>query len=153
MPFIVTTGHAQIDGRRYVIEVHSDAQGEFARVEYLAVDGANTNAIATARNARLLVDYADNEAAQAVEADRAPVLRFQTGAEFLQRLREFYRQAGAERCARIARWIIRRLDAGHVTAAQLRNAFNLTAGQWSTLEAKMRNLASNIEAVEQAAGE
>ena len=153
MPFVVTVGHAQVDGRRYVVEVHSDAQGEFSRVEYLAAIGADTDAIATARNAALLIEHADAEALAAVDVDRAPALRFQTGAEFLQRLRQFYREAGAERCARIARWIIRRLDAGHVTAAQLRSVFGLTVQQWNTLEAKMRNLASNIEAVDAAAGE
>lgn len=153
MPFTVQIGHAQADGRRYVVEIHSDGSGEFARVEYLAAVGADTSAIATARNARLLVEYADSEAAQAIEIDRAPVLRFQTGAEFLQRLRAFYREAGKERCARIARWIIRRLDAGHVTAAQLRTVFGLTVAQWSTLETKMRNLAASLDAVDAAEGE
>ena len=66
MPFTVTPdGHAQADGRRYVTEVHSDGVGEFARLEYLAAVGADTNAIATARNAVLLVSAADNEAEQA----------------------------------------------------------------------------------------
>jgi hypothetical protein len=153
MAYTVSVGHAQADGRRYVLEIHSDGSGEFARVEYLAAEGADTDAIASARDAQLLLDFAEAEVGQAVEVDHAPALRFQTGADFLARLRELYRASNKERCARIARWVIRRLDAGDVTAAQLRNVFDLTVLQWDALETKMRNLAASLDAVEAAEGE
>lgn len=149
----VTVGHAQSDGRRYVREVHSDGGGVVSVVEYLAIDGADTNAIATARATRLETDLANEEAERVIEVDAPPVLRFQTGGQFLDRLRAIYRIVGKERCARIARWIIHRLDAGHVTAAQLRTAFGLTNQQWTTLETKLRALAANLDAVEAAEGE
>lgn len=146
-------GHTQKDGRRWVVEIHSDGQGEVARFEYKSLDSIDRNAIATARSARLAVDLADREAREATLADRAPSLRFQTGAQFLGRLRELYRNGEAEELARIARWIRNRVQAGDVTAAQLRNAFGLTQAQWDALKAKMDVLAANLDGVEQAKGE
>jgi hypothetical protein len=153
MPVEIIIGHAQIDGRRYVREIHSDAQGVIADLEYLAAIGADTNAIAAARSTEIVETLARSEAKRMVEIDAAPVLRFQTGAQFLVRLRSLYRGARRERCAKIAAWIIHRLDAGDVTAAQLRNVFNLTVQQWNTLETKLRALASSIAAIESAEGE
>ena len=79
--------------------------------------------------------------------------RWQTAGEFLDRLRWVYRNGSREQLARVAIWITKRLDAGDVTATQLRNAFGLTALQWTTLEAKMRALRANMEAVDAATGE
>jgi len=147
--------HEQKDGTRYVGELHTDSTGTVHRFEYLATQAmmANRDAVMAARASRLEERLAEEEAKSAIEVDAAPVLNHQTGTQFLQRLREFYRNAGKERCARIARWIINRLDAGHVTAAQLRNVFDLTVQQWNTLEAKLRSLKASVEAVDAAAGE
>ena len=147
--------HDQRDGTRYVQETHTDVAGKQYRFEYKATQAmmANRDAVMAARAARLETELPDREADAALDVDTAPVLVYQTGTQFLQRLRDFYKAAGKERCARIARWIIHRLDAGDVTAAQLRNVFNLTVQQWSTLEAKMRALAADLDGVDAAVGE
>jgi hypothetical protein len=150
---VTTEGHTQKDGSRYVLEIYSDAQGEAMRIEYLAFIGADTAAIATARTPFVLEALARGEAVAALYVESAPVLRYQTGAQFLQRLREFWRNTSRETCTRIARWIIHRLDAGDVTEAQLMNVFDLTQAQWNNLEIKMRGFAADQDGVDAAAGE
>ena len=153
---VVTVEHAQIDGRRWVREVHSDATGIAQIVDYLGASNAATTAqgIANARVATLNAQLAEAEARQKFGIDANPVpFRWQTAGEFLDRLRAFYRQATREQLARLARYVTRRIDDGSVTVAQLRNAFGLTTPQWTTLEAKMRALRAHWEAVDAAAGE
>lgn len=58
-----TVGHAQVDGRKYVAEQHTDSAGVVHRVRYLAAVGANYQAIADAR----AVVLADQLAAQEFE--------------------------------------------------------------------------------------
>ncbi len=79
--------------------------------------------------------------------------RYQTAAQFAARLRERYRSASREECARIATWILNRIEAGDITDAQVRNAFGLTAGQYTTLKSKMTSLRTNWLGVQSAAGE
>lgn len=153
---VVTVEHAQRDGRRWVTEVHSDAQGECVRLSYLGASNAQTTAqgIANARVTTLNVRLADAEARSKCEIDANPVpFRYQTAGEFLDRIRATYRSLSREELARLARYITRRIDDGSVTTTQLRNAWGLTSGQWTTLEAKMRTLRSDIEAIDGAAGE
>lgn len=145
--------HDQADGSRYVQEFHTDDAGKVHRFEYRWRAGMDRDAIMADRAVRLAESLAQAEVEQAVEVDVAPQIVQQTGAQFLARLREIYRNSGKERCARIARWIVRRIDAGHVTEAQLRNAFNLSVGEWNTLEAKLRSLATTLDALEGAQGE
>lgn len=80
-------------------------------------------------------------------------LQHQTAAQFAARLRERFRNANREEAARLAKWILDHLEAGDFTDAQIRNAFGLTAGQWTTLKAKMTTLRTNYAAVQAAAGE
>ena len=80
-------------------------------------------------------------------------LYHQTAAEFAARLRERYRAASQIECARLATWVLNHLDAGDFTETQIRNAFGLTAGQWTTLKAKMTNLRTAYNAALAAQGE
>ena len=80
-------------------------------------------------------------------------LKHQTAPQFATRLRERYRSASREECARIASWILRHIANGDFTDLQVRNAFGLTAGQWTTLKAKMQALVDNYNAVQLAQGE
>ena len=153
---VVTVEHAQVDARRWVRETHSDAIGVAQIIDYLGASDAATTAqgIANARVAGLNESLADAEAREKCSIDANPVpFRWQTAGEFLDRLRAVYRNLSREQLARLATWITKRLDAGDVTATQLRNAFGLTAGQWTTLEAKMRALRAHWEAIDAAAGE
>jgi predicted lipoprotein len=56
-------GHAQADGRRYVVELHTDSAGTVHRVEYGPMaDGTDYAAIMTARAAQISQQLADQEA-------------------------------------------------------------------------------------------
>jgi len=145
--------HTQADGSRYTRELHTDHVGKQHRFEYLIRGAMDKDAIAAARAVRLEEEMPEREVDQVLAIDTAPTLNWQTGAQFLARLRERYRDATREDVARIAQWLINRLDAGDVTVTQLRNAFGLTPAQWDTLETKMRNLKSAMGGVDAAKGE
>ena len=80
-------------------------------------------------------------------------LRFQTATQFAARLRERYRSASREEAARIATWILNRIDAGDLTDAQVRAAFGLTVTQYNALKTRMGNLRTAYQAMQAAAGE
>lgn len=80
-------------------------------------------------------------------------LRHQTAAQFAARLRERYRNASREEAARIATWILNRIEAGDLTDAQVRNAFGLTVTQYNAMKTRMTNLRTAYQAVQAAAGE
>jgi hypothetical protein len=80
-------------------------------------------------------------------------LRHQTAAQFAARLRERYRSASREDAARIATWLLNRIDAGDLTDAQVRNAFGLTVQQYSNMKTRMTNLRTAWLAVQAAQGE
>lgn len=62
-----TVGHEQVDGRRYVVELHTDSTGAVHMREYLAAAGADHAAIRDARAALLSVELAEAEAGQVTE--------------------------------------------------------------------------------------
>lgn len=57
-------GHAQVDGRHYVTELHTDSLGAVHVVEYLAEPGADHVAIRDARAALISEQLAAAEADQ-----------------------------------------------------------------------------------------
>lgn len=57
-----TVGHAQADGRRYVVESHTDSQGVVYGIEYLAAVGTDYVAVRDARAVQLAVQLAEAEA-------------------------------------------------------------------------------------------
>lgn len=146
-------GSVQADGRRYVLEDHTDQIGRHYLAEYLAAVGADYVAIRTARAAEISQRLIDLEIAQALLIDADPVLIYATKIAFVGPLREAYRRAVKDECARLAAWALNRIDSSWVTEAQVQNAFGLTAGQWTTLKAKMTTLRTNYLAVEAAVGE
>lgn len=80
-------------------------------------------------------------------------LQHQTAQEFVARFRERYLKATREDCARLATWLLNRIDAGDLTDAQVRAAFGLTAQQYSALKTRMGSLRAAWLAVRAAAGE
>ena len=151
---VLTLGSVQVDGRRYVVETHSDSQGVCAVIEYLAAIGADYNAIMADRAIALNSSLADQEARSKVQADTNPTpFRFQTGLQFLNRLRAFYQQATQLQCAYLANWILNRIADGSVTDAQLQNAFNLTSGQYTALKGRWTTLQTGYLSVQSAVGE
>lgn len=83
----------------------------------------------------------------------ALLLKHQTTAAFVARMRAAYRDGNAARVVRIARFIIGRIQAGDITDAQCRTAFGLNTTQWTTLKAKMNSLITADNTVKSATGE
>lgn len=72
MPIITSThtvGHAQVDGRRYVTEQHTDDLGAVMTLEYLAAADADHVAIRTARAAQINEQLAEAEAQALIASD------------------------------------------------------------------------------------
>lgn len=65
----INAGHEQIDGRRYVEELHTDHLGVVHSIEYLAAADADTAAIAAAHAVQIAEDMAEAEAAALLERD------------------------------------------------------------------------------------
>lgn len=58
-----SVGHAQADGRRYVVELHTDSTGFVHRVEYgQMADGTDYQAIMEARAVQISEQLAQQEA-------------------------------------------------------------------------------------------
>jgi len=152
MPYTIKIGHYQRDNSRWIIETHTDGQGEFATARYLGRDGWDYDAIATARNIKLLESSADNEAEQAVEADAMPAMRFQNATQFVDRVRAMYLERDGEALARVAVWMRNRIQAADITEAQFQTAFGMDAGQWTTFKTTMQGLAGAYDEVNSAAG-
>lgn len=82
----------------------------------------------------------------------ALTLRHQTPQQFAVRLRARFRAADRREAARIATWIMDRLDAGDITDAQMRAVFGLTLAQWSALKTRLSNMRTAYRAIEAARG-
>jgi hypothetical protein len=143
----------QADGSAWVIEEHTDEAGDVHRRQYKAASGVDRDAVLAARAVKLDEVLRRNEVRRALAEDRAPAFKLLTGAQFLARLRAIYLDGKAEQVARIATWLMNRLDAGDVADLQLRTAFGLNTTQWNTLKAKMQALRADWLAVETAQGE
>ena len=154
---IVSSSHTldavRSDGRRECIEDHVDQLGVHHLVRYLAAAGADHDAIRIAREALISQQLIDAEIVAALAVDATPMLLHASKADFVSVYRGAYQTAGREECARLATWLLNRMDDGWVTDTQVRNAFGLTAGQWTTLEGKMTTLRTSWLAVQAAAGE
>lgn len=81
------------------------------------------------------------------------VLEEATNTELGAYIRELYRNSNKETLAKAAKRILEWITNGRFTDTQVRNAFGLTAGQWTTLKTKMQNLVASHEQVETAVGE
>ena len=57
--------------------------------------------------------------------------RHQTKVQYLRRLRERYRGAAKMDACRLANRMLRHLSDGDVTLAQMQNAWNMTAQEWT----------------------
>lgn len=64
----------------------------------------------------------------------------------------FLASTGAE-TARLARWLLERIQDGTFTETQVRTFFGLTLAQWNTLKTKLETLRDHWDAVLTARGE
>lgn len=145
-------GHNQKDGRRFVIERHTDDAGLEHVVEYGPTDSVDYQTTLLARAAQLDEYLADHEFAACVE-DGTVRIQYQTAAQFAARFRQKYRAASREEAARLATWIIDRITAAQLTDLQVRTAFGLTTTQYSAMKTRWTTLRTHWLAVQAAAGE
>lgn len=80
-------------------------------------------------------------------------LQRQTGAQLAARFRARFLAAEREECARMATWLLNRIDAGDFTDAQVRGAFGLTTTQYNALKTRLSTLRTQWLAVLAAKGE
>ncbi len=142
----------QVDGRRYVRETHTDNLGLQYVINYLAAVGANYSAIMTARAAVIALQIADQEYADNLERS-TPLFNYQTKTEFAARFRAAYKAANKEQLARLAYWIIERINDGTFTDAQVQNAFGLTNPQYTAMKARAQTLHDDWSVILAAVGE
>ena len=157
MPIVSSTvhpdNHLQRDGRRGVTERHFDHLGVEHLHVYKAVNGSDYSAAAQARVSRIEAALAESEFLEAIDSPDWKPLVHQTGAQFAARFRARYKSSSQVETAKLAKWILDQIDAGHFTATQVRNAFGLTAGQWTTLSGKLSTLRAQYNALLAAQGE
>lgn len=144
---------AQIDGRRFCTERHTDNLGVIHRVVYLSAVGTDNNAVMLARVSILNQALIDDDVQRLLNTDAAPVLRYATMTQLGNYAREQYRSSVGYELAKIAKWIVNRINEGTWTATQVRNFFGLTQTQWNTLKAKMDSLITALNQVDAAVGE
>lgn len=145
-------GHAQSDGRRYVVEKHVDDASVERIVEYGPVGLVDYAAVMAARAVAIDAALAESEVDECL-ANNTVRSQYQTAAQFAARLRARYLVATKENAARIATWIIDRITAGQLTDLQVRNAFGLTTTQYNAMKARMTTLRTQWLAIQSAAGE
>lgn len=83
----------------------------------------------------------------------ALTLRYATAAQLAAAFRERYQNSSREDCARLAAWLLARIDDGTWTDVQVRNAFGLTTPQYTAMKTRMENLRDHWAAVQAAQGE
>lgn len=149
-----SVGHAQVDGRHYVVETHTDHLGVLHLREYLADVTADCAAIAADYAVRLAVTLAEAEFEDRLGNVITPIApQHQTIVQFAARLRARFLGSEREDTARIATWILAKLDGGQITSTQIRSVFGLTVPQYAALEARLVILRDHWAAVSIARGE
>lgn len=80
-------------------------------------------------------------------------LKHATKTQLANAFRERYRNSSQVECARMATWLLNRIDDGTFTDAQVQSAFGLSAGQYTQMKNRFTNLRTAYNAVIAAQGE
>lgn len=83
----------------------------------------------------------------------ALVLQHATLAQLGATFRERFRSSEGAETARLARWLLGRIQDGTFTETQVRTFFGLTLAEWNTLKTKIQTLRDHWAAVLAARGE
>ena len=144
----------QADGLRFCVEKYTLSSGEIVTVEYKSRVTDDNAAILAARSPVLFNLLIDAELFKAVYVEPWNyVLVHATNAQLSAFVREIYRNGSKAELALAAKRILEWITNGRFTDTQVRTAFGLTAGQWTTLKTKMTTLVNNYNAVNNAVGE
>jgi len=80
-------------------------------------------------------------------------LKYATAEHLGRELRERFKTASKEELFRLSAKINRHYNLGDFTDAQMKNLFNLTAGQWNNLKAKINTRAAAYDDMQNSVGE
>jgi hypothetical protein len=83
----------------------------------------------------------------------ALLLKHQTQKQFIDRVREIYRDGDNARVIAVSRWAIAAIQRGDVTDDNFKEAFGLTSGKWNSLKAKMNARVNALNVLNSSAGE
>src|SRR5574337_722082 len=121
--------HAQVDGRIYVTETHTDNVAIQHLVEYLApatFTATDYTNVMTARATRISADLVATDVLRILNIDAPPTFIYAATSDLIAAFREAYRFASQFECARLANWLLNRITDGTYTDAQIEAAFGLT---------------------------
>ena len=143
----------QVDGRSLIKERHTDHTGEAHDYEYLGA-AAEAATVMAGRVSDIVALLRDQDMERCIFTEPWNyVLVHATNSELAAYVRLLYRYGSRDTLAKIASRILEWITNGRFTETQIRNAFGLTAGQWTTLKTKMQTLVANYNAVQAAEGE
>lgn len=77
----------------------------------------------------------------------------QTSAQFASRFRDRFRNAEKEEAAKMATFLLNRIESGDFTDAQIRGVFSLTLAKYTTLKEKLTSLRNTYNSIQTAKGE
>jgi hypothetical protein len=142
-------GHAQIDGRKYVRETHTDHLAVLHIIEYLSAVGADNDAILAAHAIRLAIILRDTQAQNNLDKNSIADWIFEhvTVAQMRIALRLAYRDATRFEAARLARFV------NELTIAQIENVFSVNTATATLIKSRALNLATKYDELNVAAGE
>ena len=149
---VIVEDRAQIDGRRSIIERHTDHLGVPQMLHYLAESGADVNAAMLARVAALGQAAADAEMVQNIAhimvGDYGKVTtQYVTVADARAVLRAIYQTGSGEVIGRMAGYLLTLPD------SQLRSIFNMTQAEVNQLKPRLQARYDALLAVLTATGE
>ena len=149
----VVVDAAQLDGRRHVIEHHTDHVGVIHPVFYLAEAGADVTLPLAARATQIADGLRETEVADNLGRilSGEPLTAITTvhvdGATLRQRLRLLFQTATGEPACRLAVFL------QSLTDAQLRAIFGITQAQVPTLRTRLQARIDKLNALLAEAGE
>lgn len=141
------------DRWRVLVTMSDDGVEESQFIRFLTEPTQQQAAAAgAARVAVLNVERADREMQEMIENGTA-VRRYQTAGELAARFRAAYLVAARQQTAKMAYWLIERINDGTFTDVQVRSAFGLTTTQYTAMKARATTLHDEWAGVLAAVGE
>lgn len=81
------------------------------------------------------------------------LLKHQTQAQFIKRLRDEFRGAEGERAVQLGKYLLDALVQGDISDAEMRGAFGKTPAQWAAFRTTLQNRVNSRDAVRAVRGE
>lgn len=127
------------------VTLQDDATGE-SIVQHLDIAGAQQPSQGQVDAAIVSIIFSRNDVDAELELERmvetaswwAP--KYQTGAELAARFRRRFRSSSRVEAARLAYWLVERVQVGDLTNNQVRNAFDMTVAEYTAFSTRMSAL-------------